>query len=374
MKALIVGGGIMGLSAAWALVRAGHAVTVVEQASLPNPLGASVDHHRLIRYPYGEARGYTRMVREAYGAWDRLWDELGIMLYQQTGTLVLSGERDGWAAASRAVLEAEGIALEPLEASQLAERYPVLDTSGAIQAFYCPSGGVLRAERIVATLAAHLRERGVTLRAEAKVAALDGKRARVRLADGTTLDADRLLVTAGPWTAQLLPALGARARPTRQVVVYLEPPVDLAAAWIRGPMLLDIGATAGFYVVPPRVAADGTRLGLKIGDHSFGPSGDPGGERQPTAVEIASIMDKARRRLRRLDAYQIASAKTCYYDVAPEERFQFLRLGECAYAFCGSSGHGFKFGPVIGERIAAVLTGGAAYEETAAWLAAELGS
>src|SRR5438067_11522710 len=114
-----------------------------------------------------------------------------------------------------------------------------------------------------------------------------------------------------------------------------------------------------------------TRLGLKIGDHSFGPGGDPGGEREPGAAEIAPILEQARRRLVRLDAYEIAGAKTCYYDVATGERFQFLRLGECAYVFCGSSGHGFKFGPLIGERIAAVLTGRAGYEETAAWLAGE---
>ena len=369
MNVLIVGGGIMGLSTARALAHEGHAITVLEQGNLPSPLGASVDQHRLIRYPYGAARGYTRMVRSAYDAWARLWTDLGVALYHETGTLVLSGERDGWAAASRAVLDAEGIAHEPLAAADLAERYPMLDTSGTAQAFYCPSGGLLRAEPIVAALATYLRQCGVTLRSETKVSALDVERAEVHLAGGIALGADRLLVAAGPWTTQLLPKLAAQARPSRQVVVYLEPPEDFAAAWTRAPMLLDIGATAGFYLVPPRVAKDGTRLGLKIGDHSFGPSGDPSGAREPSAREVAAIMKTARRRLLRFDAYQIASVTTCFYDVSPEERFQFLRLGECAYAFCGSSGHGFKFGPMIGERIAAVLTGRAAYEETAPWLA-----
>lgn len=49
MKTIIVGGGIVGLSAAWALKRAGADVSVVEQGALPNPLGTSVDQHRLIR-------------------------------------------------------------------------------------------------------------------------------------------------------------------------------------------------------------------------------------------------------------------------------------------------------------------------------------
>lgn len=289
MRVLVVGGGIMGLAAARSLLREGCAVTLLEQGSLPNPLGASVDQHRLIRYPYGPARGYVRMVRDAYAAWGRVWADLGTTLYQETGTLVLSAEHGGWAAESRAALEAEGLDFEALDAAALALRYPMLDSSGASQAFYCHSGGLLRAEAIVAALAAHLRRQGAALLANAKVSALDGERGEVRLADGSALRADRVLVAAGPWTARLLPALAAQARPTRQVVVYLEPPGDCAAAWLRAPMLLDIGAASGFYLVPPRVTAKGAHLGLKIGDHSFGPSGDPDREREPSAVEVESV-------------------------------------------------------------------------------------
>ena len=52
-SALILGAGIMGLCSAWALNRAGWQVRVVEQAPIPNPRGASVDQHRLIRHANG---------------------------------------------------------------------------------------------------------------------------------------------------------------------------------------------------------------------------------------------------------------------------------------------------------------------------------
>src|SRR5690242_10146212 len=67
----IVGAGIMGLAAAWALAKRGVRVSVFEQYAIPNPLGSSVDQHRLIRYPYGSEAGYTRMNDAAFAAWDR---------------------------------------------------------------------------------------------------------------------------------------------------------------------------------------------------------------------------------------------------------------------------------------------------------------
>src|SRR3954453_18232274 len=73
MKVIIVGGGIAGLSTAWSLVKRGHAVTLLEQGPLPNPLAASGDHHRIIRRAYGGADGYARTISGAFEAWDEMW-------------------------------------------------------------------------------------------------------------------------------------------------------------------------------------------------------------------------------------------------------------------------------------------------------------
>ncbi|WP_298720362.1 FAD-dependent oxidoreductase [uncultured Ferrovibrio sp.] len=369
MKVAIVGGGIVGLSTAWALKRAGCDVSVIEQGPLPNPLGSSVDQHRLIRYPYGVQRGYLRMVREAYHAWERVWSDLKMRLYAETGTLVLSGEGDSWAKQSCIALAAEEVEHLAFDGETVAGRYPMLNGDGLQDAYYCPSGGLLFAEAIVAALSRHLRDRMVTLLTQTKVAGIDASAGIVRLADGGQVQADRILVAAGPWTAQLLPDLAPVSRPSRQVVVYLTPPGDLMAAWHAAPMLLEIGETKGFYLVPPRVTRDGIRTGLKIGDHRFGSTADPSGDREPRQDEIDALLHNVRHRIMALEQYRIAAAKTCFYDVEAEERFQFRQLGPRAFAFCGTSGHGFKFGPVIGERIAAVLQEKADFAATARWAA-----
>ncbi len=161
--ALVLGAGIMGLSAAWGLARQGYAVRIVEQDEVPNPRGASVDHHRLIRHAYGAQAGYMRMIDPAYAAWDMLWRDLGEVLHIRTGVLAVSGSAAGWLGESRAALAADGRAFEELSPADVPARFPMLTEAGIGAAFLMAPGGVLLAERIVAGLARHLAARGVPI-------------------------------------------------------------------------------------------------------------------------------------------------------------------------------------------------------------------
>jgi len=352
MKTLVVGGGIMGLSCASALARDGHAVTLLERGALPNPLASSVDRHRLIRYPYGAQEGYTRMVGEAFDAWERLWRNLGQCYYVETGTLALSSGADEWVGSSRVALKRCSIAHRRLGAAELEVRAPMLDPVGVTEAIYLESGGFLRAAEIVAALAAHLPTLGVSVLTQTEVVALDAGAARVVLHDGRELAADRLIVAAGPWTPKLVPALAPRVTASRQLVVYLEPPAQWARAWASAPMVLEIGADAGFYAVPPRGAH-----GLKVGDHRFSLRGDPDGERAASDEEAEAIARACTRRFRDRASYRRLEAKTCFYDVSESERFLVEQAGERTWVLSGFSGHGFKFGALIGERVADALVG-----------------
>jgi sarcosine oxidase subunit beta len=345
--ALILGAGIMGLSAAWALTRAGWQVRLVEQDPVPNPRGSSVDDHRLIRHAYGAAHGYMRMIDPAYRAWATLFADIGEAPYVETGVLALAASDRGWLAASRAAMQADGHALADLDGAAVAARFPFLAATGIGAAFLAPRGGVLLARRIVAGLAAWLAARGVVPR-QAAARDIHPAAAALTLMDGTRLSADLLVVAAGPWAPRLVPGLAARVRPTRQVVVRLAPPPGLDRAWAGAPMLLDIGAEDGFYAVPPVAGTP-----LKIGDHRFAGTADPDGPRAVTPAEARAILDLARGRIRDLDAYRLLSAAACWYDVEPAERFVLEPLAPASWVMSGFSGHGFKFGALLGLGIAA---------------------
>jgi glycine/D-amino acid oxidase-like deaminating enzyme len=350
VRVTVVGAGIMGLSTAWALARLGHDVTVLDQDAVPNPRGASFDQHRLIRYPYGAALGYTAMVAEAYRAWDALWEDLGERHYASTGTLALCAGDTRWVAASAEALHALGLGVDWLSPAELAARFPLLTSEGISAAFHSDTGGVLLADRILGSLARHLAARGVSVVPHARVLEVDPWSAAVRLSD-RVVASDALVVAAGAWGRWLVPGLAARVKPSRQVVVYLQPPPDRTAAWAAHPLILDIGEDAGFYLVPP---VAGT--GLKVGDHRFTLAGDPDDPRDPSAEEAEAVFATCRSRLAGFDGYRMASARVCYYAVEPEERFVLERF-ERAWVMAACSGHAFKFGPVLGQRLAEAIGG-----------------
>jgi glycine/D-amino acid oxidase-like deaminating enzyme len=365
MRVIVIGGGIMGLCAAWALRRAGHEPVLYEQGPIPNPLASSCDEHRLTRFTYGAMIGYARMVHAAHAAWERLFADLGHSHFHPTGTLIVAREDDGWVRASERSLEAMGLPHEFWSPAVLAERLPFLRFGGAHFALFTPTGGVLFAERILTDLGRWLGAQGVEVHAGTPVTDVDTERAAVRTAAGRTDRAEAVVVAAGPWSPRLLPALRGRVTPSRQVALYLEPPADVLMQWRAAPMVLDQieAARGGFYAVPP---VAGTRL--KVGDHAFSLRGEPDLERVPTEAERGQALALARTRLVDFDRYEACDARTCFYSVAEGERFIGEPVGS-AWVLAGFSGHGFKFGAVIGEAVAAALSGERPAAALTAWAA-----
>ena len=351
MKAIIVGGGIMGLCAAWALAREGHEVELFEQGPLPNPLASSVDDHRLIRHPYGEHRGYARMIDDAFAAWDALWRDLGQRFYAPTGTLALSGSGNDWAERSAANLAAIGRPMTKIPIGELPARFPTIDAGGVTRAFWIDSGGVLFAQDIVAALARHLAARSkVRLHAETAVRSVDLEHGRVTTEADVKHGADIVIVSAGAWVSRLLPSFGLRVVPSRQVVIYFRLPEAARDAWSKAPMVLDLAGEVGLYLVPPRQGR-----GLKVGDHEFSRTGDPDAPRQASESEMRPLLDRCRGLLKGYDDWRIDRFKVCFYTVTVDERFVVEKHGAKGWLVSACSGHCFKFGAVMGQELARTI-------------------
>ena len=369
MKAIIVGGGIMGLATAWGLARDGHEVELFEQGALPNPLASSMDEHRLIRHAYGVHKGYARMIDEAYAAWDLMWSDLGQKLYAATGTLALQGNGADWAERSAATLAEIGKPMAELTTAELTRRFPLLDAKGVERAFWIDSGGELFAQDIVTALVRHLEKQPrVRLHAGTPIRAVDLDKGRVTTASGNVHSADTVVVAAGAWAPRLLPGLAARLVPSRQVVIYFDLSAEQLAAWAKAPMIIEKTGDVGLYLVPPHQGR-----GLKIGDHEFSREGDPIAERDATTGEMRRLLERCASLLHGFERWRIERLKVCFYTVTDDERFVVEKQGAQGWVMSPCSGHGFKFGAVMGLELARTIGTGRAPAEHTRWAAGLVG-
>ncbi|MEZ5842349.1 MAG: FAD-dependent oxidoreductase [Hyphomicrobiaceae bacterium] len=365
MKIVIVGAGIVGLSIARSALRRGHHVTIVEQGAIPNPDSASFDEHRMIRFQYNDAEGYARMVRDAFAAWDRLWTEIGRCHFADSGVVSISLASGDYADRSLATIRRAGLPHEVVTGAALARLVPQLDLPAHASCVLCHPSGALLADRIVTDLAALVAERGAVLVPQSRVTAVDDAEASITLASGQRISADLVIVAAGAWLERLLPDDYASVPVQRQTLCYVRAPDDFTRAWHEGPALCVIG-DRNVYTLPPRAGT-----GLKFGSGMLRKPAGPDQGFAPDSVQAREVIGAFAPYLRDAGGYEIMRAKVGYYVADEVRRFKLERRNR-RVVVTNCDGQMFKFGALIGERLAAAIDGERAFDATARWLAGYL--
>lgn len=350
LSAMVVGGGVMGLAAGCALAGHGADVTLYERFTIAHDRASSHGLTRAIRHEYGPAALYTAMVTWSLALWDALARETGRRLYTETGVLTLGQPDDGHTLPGHDVMRAARLPVERLSAEECAARFPQFNATDYEAITYNPKGGMLHVAECMQSLAERLCARGGTLAEGARVRRVEahGGHASVVMEDGEIRHADRVIVTAGPWVRDVLPELDLPVTPTRQQVCYLaglDP--DLFAVG-RFPIFLAQMSSYGFPL-------QGSGW-LKIGSHDVNPAVDPNEPYPPNLDEVAALRDFLRRVIPAAADGELALVDRCMYDMSPDEDFILDRYpgAEAVVIGSGFSGHGFKFGPLIGELLAAL--------------------
>lgn len=357
MKVAVVGAGVMGLCITRSLRQLGDDVVLIDAQPLTSGKRASSDHTRLIRTPYGEKRGYRAMVLDAFGAWDRLWDDVGECFYQPTGVLLVGDNGADWITASL-----KNLALSEFhEIRAPQDLVPGLVLTGDQRAWLVEMAGVLFADEIMRALRDLVGD--VPFR-ESVVSRIDSNLGQVHLASGDVVDADRVVISTGAWPWPSGSPTAART-PSRQTALYLDAPAELGTSSSKdtpGPFILDLTPGSGYYYVP---AIRG--YPAKLGTHTFSGIGHPEADRQGTQEEMSELLELRRSRVSFCADWPVSGCVANYYDVSPDERF-IARFQGAGLWLGGFSGHGFKFAPLIGEHVASVLTGRNFPESFERWL------
>ena len=358
MRIVVIGAGLVGAATAGRLAARRHRVTLIDAWGPGNSRASSGGDTRVIRATYGPDRIYVEMVARALVLWQesqRLWNR---PLLRKTGVLWMAGPDDRYEKASLPLIRAAGLPAEELSVVEAARRYPQIDFEGVSWVLHEKEAGYLLARRACeAVVERLLAEGGEYRQLSVRPGAIrGGVMEDLVLSDASALRADRYVFACGPWLATIFPEiLGARITPTRQEVFFFgTPPGDPTYLEEKLPVWIDNGARI-FYGIP-----GGERRGFKVADDSHGPVIDPTTEeRLPSRRGLRSARDYMEFRFPGMKGAPLLEARVCQYESSPDSRFILDRhpAAENVFIAGGGSGHGFKHGPALGERMADLVLG-----------------
>ncbi|MEM7056096.1 MAG: FAD-dependent oxidoreductase [Pseudomonadota bacterium] len=365
---LIVGAGIVGLSTAYWLTKAGHSVTVVEQGPVPCPTASSTDHHRLIRYPYGKSLGYCARVADAFAAWREMWADLPSdtrRYYNDTGILCVSQYAGDYTDISMQEMDRIDVPYEKIAGEDIAKLFPFLKP-GNFDCATMSEGGALMARNILTDLVDWLRRAGVVALEHMPVTSVDTGAGAVTLSDGRILSAGCVVVAAGIATGRLLPDMGLPLTPHRTVLVYASPPEDLAGLYADIPCWNSLGGDTDLYGMP---AMDG--LPMKLGNGGMGYRDPDADNRQMSPEEVNRMLSDYTLRFQGAERFNVHWHQANYWTAAPGKEFQLHQDGR-TLAVSACSGHGFKFGALSGRDVAEAVSDARSIADVQSRMAAQV--
>ncbi|MBA2286801.1 MAG: FAD-dependent oxidoreductase [Ktedonobacteraceae bacterium] len=358
-RIVIVGAGIVGLSTAYALLSQGmKRVTVLEQETVDHRRATSHGSSRLLRFEYGYDTFYSEMVMVSLSRWLHLERITKRTLYKRTGLLVLGKEEDSFTLPSYQALRGLGLPVERLTEQHCRERFPQFATQAFDRITYNIEAGILHASASLHALKELVLDMGGEICEASRVTAVisDSQRqpVRLRLRNGDEVRAERVVLATGPWVHRLLADLHLPVRLTRQYLFYFGGLPIGSFGVNRFPAFL----ADELYGFPIHSTYKGREsLWLKAASHIPGPLVDPDEDSVLNEQSVARVLVELEALIPALRHAVLAHIDPCIYDLTPDENFIIDTLPhDTRVVFAtGLSGHGFKFGLLLGELLSSMV-------------------
>ncbi|HZS24644.1 MAG TPA: glycine oxidase ThiO [Gaiellaceae bacterium] len=310
--AIVVGGGVIGLASAWRAQQRDLRVCVLDSGAP----GRGATHAAAgVLAPDPETPGFTALARRSAELWPAFAEELGDVGYTRCGSLVLA-----------------------FDESELEEGWIDGDTCRALEPGVSPDcvGGLLLDEDAQADprrVAAALVERIDDVRAKADVVAVSPQ--HVDLADGSRLEAQRVVLAAGAWTARRL----AKRLPVE--------PVKGQTIRLRGPLPATRIIRSGHVYVVPRASGE-TVLGATVERAGF--------DDVPTDEATELLLRQAIRAVPAIAELEVAEATAGLRPGTPDDG-PLIGEWEGLVVATGHFRNGILLAPITAEAVAALLVG-----------------
>lgn len=352
---LIIGGGLEGLAIAWSLAERGAKnIVVLERSTLCS--GMTGKSSGVVRCHYG-APSLAAMswwsVPFFENATDLLGDDLG---FRQCGYVVGVGADNIEPLKANVVMQQElGIDVELIGADKMTELWPGLRVDDFAGIAYEPRGGRGEAYLTGMAFGTAARERGVRVRQQSPVVELLVVADRVigaKLADGSEIHADQVVLAAGPWTPGLAATAGVEVPVKAQRAQLLL--IDQGEPLPQVPVLSDLASLQYLCREPNGELLAGNS------DHAIPEYIDPDAfVNRADDSTVEKVVGRLEHRLPQMPDPRMTGSYVGAYDVTPDYN-PIIGPSPLPGLFLatGFSGHGFKISPAVGRLVAELLLDG----------------
>ena len=352
---VIVGGGIEGAAAAWALSQRGITdVFVAERNTVAS--GMTGKSSGIVRCHYGVS-SLAAMATVGLEVFEQADEIFGTDIgFRQTGYVVGVGEPNVESLRkSLAAQRAVGVQTEEIDASEVARMWPFADLSPFGAFGWEARGGYGDAYQTAQAFAVAARAAGVRIRQGTTVTGLllDGDRVTgVRLADGSEVSAGTVVVATGVWTGPFLAPYGVDVpiRVVREQIVTIKPGVETG----RVPVFSDL---VSLQYVRPEIGGE-----ILFGNSDLADAEDADPDNYLNRASDAFVdltVDKVSTRFPGFTDAAISSSYAGCYDVTPDWNPVISTTGlDGLIVAAGFSGHGFKIAPAVGRLVADLVVDG----------------
>jgi sarcosine oxidase subunit beta len=356
---LVVGGGVIGTSVAWAMARrkAGR-VVLLEKSHLG--AGSSGKSGAIIRQHYSN-RLTAAMARHSLHVFERFDEEVGgPPVFTRTGMALIVNERDRAGLEANIALQRElGIDVRVISPTELAAIDPNARLAEDELVAFEAEAGYVEAAQAVASFADAARRDGAEVceGVEVKAVLTDGGRVwGVETNEGRYQSRTVVLAT-GPWAARLAADLGIKL-PVQacrtQVALFRRP----ASYGRPGPVFGDF--VQGIYFKPTH--GETVHAGSLAGEELNDPVNPDDYNEAADGAWLPGVRQRLARRCPALCRAYGRGGYGALYGITPDWHPVLDRLPGVAGAFAavGFSGHGFKMSPVVGRLMSELILDGKA--------------
>ncbi|GAB2888299.1 FAD-dependent oxidoreductase [Streptomyces mayteni] len=340
---IVIGLGVHGSAAAASLARRGRRVIALDRFPPGHDRGSSHGTTRMIRRAYPRPV-WNDFVDRAFAAWAALEAESGERLVHRTAGLYAHRGTSGLQGPGCVVVD---------DPDELARRMPGLAVPEGYGGVYDPGAGVIEAARALRALRGVAAAHGAELRHGVHVRGWESTPTGVRVAtDEGVLSAARLVIAAGSWTGALVPSLAPWLDVWRILTVTV--PSGQRAGMPPSLGAFSVDRPEGLVFGIPDACGNGVKVGVDVG-LSWDPE-EPAAP--PSPRETAELRALLESYVPGLDTTPV-EATSCLYTMTEDRRFVIGPLADApaVVVVAACSGHGFKFGPAVGDAVADLCDG-----------------